>query len=273
MSARLELLLAHRSGLDGHRPLYRPLTEGLKVDRSAALREAAMARRSDCAGDIPPDGFSPEYSDLGYLLLGAAIESASGESLGTLIDEQVMPWAGRCPVGASHITEDLRRSVAATEEVSWRGGVIQGAVHDENAWAIGGVGVCGHAGLFGTASDVLALGILLAETTLGEHDDWLTRDELDVLTRPRHGGTLRAGFDGKSERGSSAGAHFGPRSFGHLGFTGTSLWVDPDAQLVAVLLTNRVHPRRERAHLRETRPMVHDAIVRWADQFSSRSTR
>lgn len=269
-NVRIELLLAHRAGLDGHRPLYEPLTRGDVVDRESALRQAAQARRATCVDPVPPEGFPPEYSDLGYLLLGRALEAATGELLGALISEHVGAWVGRTPVASSTIPRSHHVHVAPTEVVEWRGGVVQGEVHDENAWAIVGREVGGHAGLFGSASDVLALGIWLVETSLGLHDDWLTTDELDVLTRPRHGGTLRAGFDGKSEVGSSAGSLFGPRSFGHLGFTGTSLWIDPDAQLVAVLLTNRVHPRRELANLRDTRPRVHDAVARWADAVRAR---
>jgi CubicO group peptidase (beta-lactamase class C family) len=79
--------------------------------------------------------------------------------------------------------------------------------------------------------------------------------------RPRAGGTLRAGFDGKSEGGgSTAGERAGPRTFGHLGFTGTSLWIDPDAEAVAVLLTNRVHPTRDNGAIRAARPLAHDAL-------------
>jgi CubicO group peptidase (beta-lactamase class C family) len=84
--------------------------------------------------------------------------------------------------------------------------------------------------------------------------------ELAPLIRERPGGTLRAGFDGKSPEGSSAGTRMGPRAFGHLGFTGTSLWIDPDAAVVVVLLTNRVHPTRENPKIREVRPRVHDLL-------------
>jgi CubicO group peptidase (beta-lactamase class C family) len=109
--------------------------------------------------------------------------------------------------------------------------------------------------MFGTVSATLAFGCSVLDAMKG-------RLPFDVswLVRERPGGTLRAGFDGKSPQGSSAGERFGPRSIGHLGFTGTSLWIDPDAEIVAVLLTNRVHPSRENIKIREARPGAHDAL-------------
>jgi CubicO group peptidase (beta-lactamase class C family) len=97
-----------------------------------------------------------------------------------------------------------------------------------------------------------------------EHDPLELRGKVDWLVRERPGGTLRAGFDGKSEDGSSAGTVLGPRTFGHLGFTGTSFWVDPDARVGVTLLTNRVHPTRDNASIRAARPRAHDALARLA---------
>lgn len=263
-----ELFLAHRAGLDGHRPLYAPLVVGDDVDRAAALLEAASARRGDCEGDPPPLGFAPLYSDLGYLLAGEAMAKACGESLDVLMAREVCEPLGLLLGSARQLRARdalFDRRVVATEIVDWRGGAIVGDVHDENAWALGRDAACGHAGLFGTAADVVSLGQAILDAMKGRREDWLTKDEIDVLVRPREGGTLRAGFDGKSEGASSAGRRFGPNTIGHLGFTGTSLWVDPDRELVGVLLTNRVHPSRESLAIRQVRPKVHDAIARWAD--------
>jgi CubicO group peptidase (beta-lactamase class C family) len=111
--------------------------------------------------------------------------------------------------------------------------------------------------MFGTVSGVLAFaGDALAGVRGGELG-WL------VCERP--GGTLRAGFDGKSAEGSSAGVHMGARSFGHLGFTGTSFWIDPDTGVIVSLLTNRVHPSRDNVVIRATRPRVHDALYALAE--------
>jgi CubicO group peptidase (beta-lactamase class C family) len=144
--------------------------------------------------------------------------------------------------------------------VAWRGGEIVGAVHDENAWAFCGKEVAGHAGLFGTAEGVARFGAGVLDALAGRLPGWLTQAEADVLTRPRAQGTLRAGFDGRAAEGSAAGAAFGPRAFGHLGFTGTSLWCDPDADVVAVILTNRVNPTRDNIAIRRARPLLNDAL-------------
>ena len=125
-----------------------------------------------------------------------------------------------------------------------------GAVHDENAWAVSGYGGSGHAGIFATIDAVLAFGLAVLDRI----------DDLGWLVRPRPGGTLRAGFDGKSDTGSSAGSRMHPTSFGHLGFTGTSLWIDPVARVVVSLLTNRVSPTRHHLAIREARPSAHDAL-------------
>jgi CubicO group peptidase (beta-lactamase class C family) len=129
---------------------------------------------------------------------------------------------------------------------------VRGEVHDENAFALGGV--AGHAGLFGSALALCERGVAMLDAL---------RDEDPVATsmlRAREGGTHRLGWDTRSPQGSSAGARMGPRTFGHLGFTGTSLWGDPDVDVVVALLTNRVHPTREGDGIRALRPAVHDAV-------------
>jgi serine-type D-Ala-D-Ala carboxypeptidase len=252
----LEHLLAHRGGLAPHRTLYAPLLRGDPADVGVALREAADARRPDANGAVPPDGFAPLYSDLGYVLAGEALARAvgardAGEAIGRLVLE---------PLGiaaqAGTIRELAARGIdgpfAPTEDVPWRGGRVRGAVHDENAWALTGLGGSGHAGIFGTVEAVLTFGVAVL--------DALDDGELRWLVRERPGGTLRAGFDGKSDEGSTAGTLLGKNAFGHLGFTGTSLWIDPDAKVVVVLLTNRVCPSRDHLAIREARPWAHDAL-------------
>ncbi len=261
----LELFLAHRAGLEGHRPLYAPMLTGDRVDRAASLAEAARARRPECTGEPPREGFSPLYSDLGYLLVGAALERVAHQRLDDLIASEVTVPSGGGIVSAATLHErGLVARTAPTEVVDWRGGAVRGEVHDENAWALGGRGVCGHAGLFGDAGSLARVGEWVVEALAGQRPDWLAPAELEPLIRPRHGGTLRAGFDGKSPSGSSAGSELGERSFGHLGFTGTSLWIDPDRPLIVALLTNRVHPTRAADAIRRARPAAHDAVAAWA---------
>jgi CubicO group peptidase (beta-lactamase class C family) len=261
----LELFLAHRAGLKAHLALHLPLLDGRKVEIAAALGEAADARRADAAGPAPAEGFAPLYSDLGYILAGAALARAvaardAGEAIARLVLEPL--GVGSQAGTVRDLAErGVRGPFAPTEQVAWRGGLVAGAVHDENAWALTGGGGSGHAGLFGTADAVLRFGRAVHDALAGR-GSCLGGSELGWLVRERPGGTLRAGFDGKSAEGSSAGARMGPRSFGHLGFTGTSLWIDPDREIVVTLLTNRVSPTREHMAIRDARPWAHDQL--WA---------
>jgi CubicO group peptidase (beta-lactamase class C family) len=250
----LELLLAHRAGLEAHRTFYEPLRSGGTVEAGVCLREAASARRGDAQGLPPSRGFAPVYSDLGYLLAGVALARAvgardAGEAIAKLVLEP-LGIADRAGTVRDLEARGVGGPFAATETVDWRGGSVVGAVHDENAWALSGRGGSGHAGLFGTIDAVLTFGLAVLAGL----------DRLEWLIRERPGGTLRAGFDGKSPEGSSAGSRLGARSFGHLGFTGTSLWIDPEAGIVVSLLTNRVCPTRDHVAIRSARPWAHDAL-------------
>lgn len=265
----LELLLAHRAGLVAHVPLYEAVLAGA-VDRGAALRTAAAARRADAVGPFAAEGFAPVYSDLGYLLAGEALARAEQEpDAGAAIERLVVNALGRDDLGTARALAARRdvgfpRRVRPTEVVPFRGGEVRGVVHDENAWALTGAGGSGHAGMFGTASAVLAFGCAAFDAIeRGEGPlvpSAVAARDLSWLVQPRPGGTLRAGFDGKSDRGSSAGERAGPRAFGHLGFTGTSLWIDPDARAVVTVLTNRVYHTRKNMAIRAARPVAHDAL-------------
>ena len=258
----LELLLCHRAGLDAHRALFEPLFSGAPFERSRALRTACSARRPECSGAPSEAGFPPVYSDLGYLLLGESMSRSSGLALDELVLREVgEPLALAIGSARQWLAREVgfMARVAPTEIVVARGGPLRGVVHDENAWAIAGHGIAGHAGLFGSAEGVVRFGCAVLGA-LGGTEGWLSAAELAPLVRARPGGTLRAGFDGVSASGSSAGTRQGPRAFGHLGFTGTSLWCDPDADLVSVILTNRVHPSRDHLAIRAARPPLQDAL-------------
>ncbi|MBX3182184.1 MAG: serine hydrolase [Polyangiaceae bacterium] len=256
----LEALLCHRAGLEAHRPLYEPLTRGSPVDREASLRIAAEAIGSE---EVSPPAL---YSDLGYLLAGAALERRSGLPLAELLEQVLTPWelGGTC-CAAAELTQGGRhaaRQVAPTEDVAWRGGRVWRVVHDENAFALGGLGVCGHAGLFGDVQGVLGFGRSLLEELTTPGVGRLPAGALRAALEPRAGGSYLLGFDGRSPEGSSAGTRFSLASFGHLGFTGTSLWCDPEAQVVVVVLSNRVCPTRDNPRLRAARPRIHDRVHR-----------
>lgn len=288
----LELFLAHRAGLDGHRALYQPLLAGRPVDVPTALHAAALARREDAPGEPPREGFAPVYSDLGYVLAGVALARAvgavdAGEAIAKLVLEP-LGIADRAGTVRDLAARGRYGPFAETEEVPFRGGRVVGAVHDENAWALTGLGGSGHAGIFGTVDAVLTFGEAvhdaLSATTRGAGSNLrgtaaalhagesavgaLDPLDLEWLVRERPGGPLRAGFDGKSPRDSSAGPSMSPRSFGHLGFVGTSLWIDPDARRVVVLLSNRVFHGRHPGAIRAARPEAHEALWQRAAQFS-----
>ena len=259
----LELFLAHRAGLAAHRDLYAPLTRGQPVDRTGAIEQAARARRSECVGAPPAGGFPPVYSDLSYLLVGQAIAAIGGGPLDRVVGDEVIAPLGLATGSARQWRardESFGDRVAGTEHVDWRGGEIRGEVHDENAWALAGHGAAGQAGLFGAAEDVVRFGMAVLDASSGRSSDWLSAADVAPLLATRPGGTLRAGFDGRSAEGASSGARFGARTFGHLGFTGTSLWCDPDAEIVAAVLTNRVCPTRSHIAIRSARPVIHDAL-------------
>jgi CubicO group peptidase (beta-lactamase class C family) len=258
----LEALASHRGGLCAHRPLFEPMLRGEVPERSNLLRQAAMATRPECAGS-PAGEHSPLYSDLGYLLLGEALSRATATPLDELVGDQITGLLD-IEVGSAaqwRIRDPARIARAApTETVAFRGGPVVGETHDENAWAFARLGLAGHAGLFGTALAVARFGAAVIDALDGRANQFLSPSEAARLIRPRAGGTLRAGFDGKSADGSSAGSRFGENSFGHLGFTGTSLWCDPDTHIVACALTNRVCPSREHLLIRGVRPMLHDGL-------------
>ncbi len=249
----LHQLLSHRAGLLAHLELFAPVRAGTTVEYSALLRQAAEGFRPECVAS--DTGYAPVYSDLGYILTGAALEAAVGAPLSEQLAGLRSRWELPGVLSAAEALEaDLQ--VAPTEDVAWRGGRLQGVVHDENAWVLRDRGLCGHAGAFGDVSSVLELGVRLVDSLkrTGPLDARLLRASL----APQPGGSQRLGFDGRSV-GSSSGKHFSDESFGHLGFTGASLWCDPRAELIVVLLTNRVCPTRENIRIRAARPRIHDA--------------
>jgi CubicO group peptidase (beta-lactamase class C family) len=253
----LELLLAHRAGLAAHVALYEPLLRGEPLAIGDALRAAANARQPSARGDVPRDGFAPLYSDIGYILAGVALARHldardAGEAVARLVLE---PLA-------------IASRLGTIQDLAVRHVFGPFAPTEENAWALTGLGGSGHAGLFGTIDGVLGFAARVLDAIDGRSGP-LGPVDLAWLVTPRPGGTLRAGFDGKSPEGSTAGDRAGPRSFGHLGFAGTSLWIDPDARIISTLLTNRVFEGRDPAAIRKARPWAHDALWESAHEMSS----
>lgn len=260
--ATLEELLSHRAGLLPHLELFGTWRAGRASTPGDLVRAAANATPK--SGD--PSCPHALYSDLGYLLVGAAVEyhfelpldiwlSRVYPSLLTSELGSARNWLARDPAFLSRC--------APTEVVPWRCGIVWGRVHDENAWCYGGLGLSGHAGLLGTAAGVVRFGAAMVDAHHGR-ESVVSAEAARLTTAARAGGSLRAGFDGKSAEGSSAGMSTSSDAFGHLGFTGTSLWCDPRRNLVAAVLTNRVCPSRENATLRGLRAELHEALFSWA---------
>ncbi len=256
-AATLSELLAHEAGFTSWLPLFEniPLTDRATPRARDRIIESVLAD----AGDQSHGG-NAVYTDLGFIVLAHLVETVSGQSLDSLVTKEVTGPLGLESVHYRPIQRKIdavkNSGIAATEDCPWRGRVLVGEVHDDNAWSMGGVS--GHAGLFATAGDVAELGWAWLESL--RKDGWLSRDLASCAVRGRPGGR-GLGWDLVSPESSSAGTRFGSRSFGHLGFTGCSLWVDPDRELSVALNTNRVHFGRENLMIRDFRPAFHDLLL------------
>lgn len=292
------MLLAHSSGLPAYEKLF------LKTRSREELLTAAFT--TSLSAD---PGAHAEYSDIGFIILGVALERLAGESIDTFCRTEVFN-----PLSMSHTTfnppQELRSNIPPTADErseygagdaldkigpgsagkptgaepslslqksrsTFRHRIIQGEVQDENAYVLGGV--AGHAGLFSTAEDIalFANAVLRSGADTGDREGRQTRlpsDDLgarifsaDTLSlfarRDRTPGSSRAlGWDTPSSP-SQSGRYFGPNSYGHLGYTGTSLWIDPDRQVSITLLTNRTWPDCSNQAIKQVRPKFHDAVI------------
>jgi beta-glucosidase-like glycosyl hydrolase/CubicO group peptidase (beta-lactamase class C family) len=205
-------------------------------------------------------GTKEVYSDLGIILMAQIVERLTGRTLDDLANTYIFkPLAMKETMFRP--PKKLWPSIAPTEfDANFRKRLVQGEVHDENAFAIGGVS--GHAGLFSTAPDLAAFCQTLLNGGVYAHQRILRRATVVQFTAPQKlsGGTRTLGWAVPTEGGSS-GHYFSAHSFGHTGYTGTSIWIDPDRQLFVVLLTNRVHPTRENMKIAQVRPALHDAVM------------
>jgi CubicO group peptidase (beta-lactamase class C family) len=166
------------------------------------------------------------------------------------------------PFPASHGTNATKEEFAATEDCPWRKRVLQGEVHDDNAWSLGGYS--GHAGLFGTAEEVYGIANMLRQHSLGKRKDFFKPETVREFFRRQDvvpGSDWALGWDTRALEGSSAGKYFSRDSVGHTGFTGTSLWMDFEKDVIAILLTNRVHPKRDNDKIKQFRPVFHEAVM------------
>lgn len=252
-------LLSHSSGLISYKPYFQSFApEITKENKEVLIKQILLDQleyepESDC-----------RYSDPGFILLGHIVELLSGNTLHVIFNERITT-----PLGLTNsifylpITESTinTKMFAATEECQWRGRIMRAEVHDEHCWLMDGV--CGHAGLFGNVEGVVSL----CETIL---DQWQGRGKACLwsgmlkqgLQKQYRNKSWCLGFDSPSvQEGSSAGNYISSKSVGHLGYAGTSFWIDPEQELVMVLLTNRVHPTRDNIKIRQFRPYFHNQII------------
>ncbi|NGZ10703.1 MAG: class A beta-lactamase-related serine hydrolase [Nitrospira sp. LK70] len=272
-SATLRDLLTHSSGLPGWRPFYERINPEGEIPSSGEARNRAKQAMLKSIGAETPvydRGSRSLYSDLGFMLLGMIVERCSRRDLDCFFYDFIT-----IPLNGLRIEYVLRErlneflavasrdgGVAPTEIDRWRQGrLLCGEVHDQNAAALGGE--AGHAGLFGNVDSVLAITGEWLHAYHGRKailDQGIVR-EFTRRQKPEVSSSWALGWDTPSMQ-SSAGRYFASRSFGHLGYTGTSIWIDPVRELQVVLLSNRVHPTSENEAIKKFRPIIHDLVYR-----------
>lgn len=250
----LRMLLAHSSGLPGYVRLFETATT------PRALLRACLELPLEAA-----PGARAEYSDMGFILLGKALEVLIGESLNSFSGREVFAPLGLevtrfCP------PQDWRPSIPPTEEdTTFRFRILQGEVQDEHCFLL--KGCAGHAGLFSSVPDLLKFAQNLVDplhTNGTSTESFLFQPEtirLFATPQPPSGSSRALGWDTPSAP-SSSGEYFSSSSIGHLGYSGTSLWIDLERSIAVVLLTNRTWPDRQNGQIRQVRPAFHDAVMK-----------
>jgi CubicO group peptidase (beta-lactamase class C family) len=250
------------------KPFYEKLRDQPLKDRKRLLREWIIEE---------PFAYEPGkgsiYSDLGFMLLEWVIEEQTGETLPEFVQmnfygplglrrtlfggvERVKQGEGRLLQGVA------KEEFAATEECPWRKKVLQGEVHDDNAWTLGGYS--GHAGLFSNAEEIFVMANMFRDHYFGNRSDFYKPKTVREFFKRQDivkGSDWALGWDTRAFEGSSAGKYFSRDSVGHTGFTGTSIWMDLEKDVIAILLSNRVHPKRDNDRIKQFRPVFHDAVM------------
>ncbi|MCC6642314.1 MAG: serine hydrolase [Deltaproteobacteria bacterium] len=264
-------LLTHSSGLKPWRAFHELMLEkerktGVRLLGTPAARDFVLDRihRSSL---VHEPGEAAVYGDLDFIVLGALVEAVVRQPLDTYCADRIFRPLGlahtffvRAGEGEAVPPDAVRQRFAATEACPWRGRVVWGEVHDPNASAMGGV--AGHAGLFSTADDVHRFATALLDCWHGRSDVFAADTVRAFFTRqslPKDS-DWAIGWDTPTPGASSSGRHFSEDSVGHLGFSGTSVWIDLRKQAIVVMLTNRIHPIARRSQFK-LRPLVHDLVM------------
>jgi len=266
-------LLTHTSGLPAWKPYYEEVIKLEEEGRPNFIASLEVKRwvAQLIYGEVllSPPATQCVYSDIGFIVLGELVETVAGMPLDEFCSERIYKPLGLSTMGFINLTHSstsraaqARAWIAPTEYCPWRKKILCGEVHDDNAYAMGGV--AGHAGLFATARDIHRLLACLSRCLHGA-DDFLPRSVLvEFFTKDRSVANSRftLGWDTPAVEKSASGSAFSARTVGHLGFTGTSIWWDLEKNCHIVLLTNRVHPTRKNDKIRAFRPRIHDLIMK-----------
>jgi len=257
----LRQLLCHCSGLPAWKSYYLSLDTFPQEARKAQIRQLILQEPLDYG-----PATDTIYSDLGFLLVEWLLEEHSGQDLYSFTRQYLF---GRIDGATPDFLPLIKESApdphefADTEYCPWRGRILSGQVHDENCYVLGGV--AGHAGLFGTASEVKCILDTILDTFSPRKTStpW-SGEVLSEFLRPARlvpSSTWALGFDSPAPADSSSGRFFSSQTIGHLGFTGTSFWLDLEREMTVILLTNRIHPSRDNDKIKEFRPLLHDAVM------------
>jgi CubicO group peptidase (beta-lactamase class C family) len=266
-------LLAHCSGLPAWKPYYEEI---LKDERKGKVNFVASRAAKSYVFErihrekaLSPAGSQALYSDLGFMLLGEVVEEISGWTLDRFCLDKIFRPLKLRSISFIDLTQikarriqPAKEMIAPTENCPWRKRIAWGEVHDDNAYAMGGV--AGHAGLFSSAQEIHRFVGRLRLCSMGRDSFLPAALVREFLSRDRTvaGSTCALGWDTPSPEHSSAGGAFSPNTVGHLGFTGTSLWWDLEKDCCVILLTNRIHPSRSNDRIKSFRPYIHDLIMK-----------
>lgn len=254
----IDMLLRHRSGLPAYREYYKKIIEENNPPQGR-LRRLLV---NETLENMPNE--CQLYSDLGFMILSWIIETIACQRLDQFVQKQIY-----APIGIDNLFfmprhQDIQKistqnyRFAATQQCPWRKKILIGEVDDDNAWAVGGVE--GHAGLFGDAESIFKICCEILNAMQNKPTKILVPEIIQTLVEKKDLSDMVAGFDTPSKKKSSSGRYFSKSSIGHLGFTGTSFWIDPDVSLIVIFLTNRVHPSRSNEGIKKFRPQLHDLI-------------
>ncbi|OGU36527.1 MAG: hypothetical protein A2315_01880 [Ignavibacteria bacterium RIFOXYB2_FULL_35_12] len=243
-------LLLHNSGLAAFKKYY---------DVYSTAKEVI----NDIMNLTPEQGPGSKYvySDLGMITLQKVIERITGQSLDKFLEENLFAPLGMTSTMYNPPTESKDNCMPTELDDFWRMRQLQGEVHDERAYMLNGV--AGHAGLFSTANDLAKFLQMILREGNYQGRQYIKPETIELFTKKQSDQSSRGlGWDTKSPEGSSAGKYFSLLSWGHTGYTGTSVWTDPELKTFVILLTNRVYPTRNNNKLSQVRPLIHDAIYR-----------